>query len=385
MASRISSRIRAIPPSGLVEFFDILATMDDVLSLGIGEPDMPTPAAIRQASMAAMARGQTGYTSNAGMLELRQLISADLERRHGVTYDPESEILVTVGVSEALHAAMLALADPGDAVMVPEPCFVSYDPCVRFANAQPISVPTTAETGFQVLRAQLDAAYAPRTRALLISFPNNPTGAVMDRENLLDAADFAVARDLVVISDEIYDRFVYGVEHTCFASLPGMRERTLLLGGFSKCYAMTGWRIGYACGPRDIIEAMHKVHQFIIMSAPTLAQYGTIGALSCTEDCAEDIVREFAVRRDIVVQALDDMGLPCVTPRGAIYAFPSIAHTGLSSTEFSSQLLRQEKVALVPGNAFGASGEGHVRIAYTVPAAQLEEALSRIERFVSAL
>jgi len=385
MASRISSRIRTIPPSGLVEFFDILATMDDVLSLGIGEPDMPTPAAIRQASTAAMDRGQTGYTSNAGVLELRQLIAADLERRYGVSYDPESEILVTVGVSEALHAAMLVLADPGDAVMFPEPCFVSYDPCVRFASARPIPVPTTAETGFQVMREQLDAAYAPRTRALLISFPNNPTGAVMDRENLLQVADFAAARDLVVISDEIYDRFVYGVEHTCFAALPDMRERTLLLGGFSKCYAMTGWRIGYACGPRDIIEAMHKVHQFIIMSAPTLAQYGIMGALSGDDDCAAEIVRQFAVRRDMVIQALDDMGLPCVTPRGAIYAFPSIAHTGLSSTAFCSQLLRQEKVAVVPGNAFGASGEGHVRIAYTVPPTQLEEALARIERFLGSL
>jgi len=385
MASVVSQRIRSIPPSGLVRFFDILSAMDDVLSLGIGEPDMPTPAPICEAAMDSMRRGQTGYTSNAGILELRQQIATHLAEQYQVHYDPESEILVTVGVSEALHAAMLALVDAGESVLVPEPCFVSYDPCVRLADAIPIPVPTYAQDGFQVTSAQLAQAIQPHTKMLLLSYPNNPTGAVMDREHMLQIARLAQERGLIVISDEIYDRFVYGVEHICFASLPGMWERTVLLGGFSKSYAMTGWRIGYACGPREIIQAMHKVHQYIIMSAPTVAQTGVLGALGCSHDCAKDIVREFALRRDIIVHGLHDIGLPCVEPRGAIYAFPSVRETGLSSAAFAERLLLEKKVAVVPGNAFGASGEGYVRIAYTAPAPQLEEALERIQHFVRQL
>ena len=385
MRSYLSERIRSIPPSGLLKFFDILATMEDVLSLGIGEPDLPTPQAICEAGIASIRRGETGYTSNAGKLELRRRIAAYLGGRYGVEYDPETEVLVTVGVSEALHAALLALVDAGDAVLIPEPCFVAYDPCVRFAHGRPVPVPTRAEEAFQVQVDKLAEAMDGRVKALLLSYPNNPTGAVMERAQLEEVARFAAKHDLIVISDEIYERFVYGLEHTCFASLPEMRERTVLLGGFSKSHAMTGWRIGYACGPREIIQAMHKVHQYIIMSAPTMAQNGILGALAGDEDHAQGIVQEFARRREVTVAALRRIGLACVEPRGAIYAFPSIAETGLSSLEFSERLLREEKVAVVPGSAFGASGEGFVRIAYTVPIPLLEEALGRLERFVGRL
>lgn len=385
MSERIARRLRTIPPSGLLEFFDILATMDDVLSLGIGEPDLRTPDPIAQAGIEAIRRGQTGYTSNAGMRELREAIATDLAARYHVHYDPGTEILVTVGVSEALHAALLSLVDAGDGVLLPEPCFVAYAPCVRLADGVVQSVPTRAREGFQVTREGLEDAVGARTKALLLSYPNNPTGAVMSRERLRGVARFARKRDLVVLSDEIYDRFVYGVDHVCFATLPDMQERTVLFGGFSKCYAMTGWRIGYACGPRDIIQAMHKVHQYIIMSAPTLAQAGALEALRHPGDCSERIIQEFSQRRDIVVQALDAIGLPCIEPRGAMYAFPSIAQTGLTSAEFSELLLLEERVAVVPGEAFGEAGEGHVRIAYTVPADVLEEALERIHRFVRRL
>jgi aminotransferase len=385
MTSRVSQRLSSIPSSGLLRFFDILATMDDVLSLGIGEPDLPTPKPVCDAGIAALSRGHVGYTSNAGIYELRERISSYLADRYSVRYDPDGEILVTVGVSEALHIALLSLVDPGDAVLVPEPCFVSYNPCVRFANAEPLPVTTVVENGFQVTVDRLEAAMQPRVKALLLSYPNNPTGAVMERKRLLEVARFARENDLVVISDEIYERFVYGIGHICVSSLLGMQERTLLLGGFSKSHAMTGWRIGYACGPREIIQAMHKVHQYIIMSAPTIAQVGALGAFASEDDGSVQIVQEFAMRRDIMLQGLRSIGLPCFESRGAIYLFPSVAHTGLTSAEFSERLLLQEKVAVVPGDAFGPSGEGYVRVAYTQPAAELEEALERIERFLHRL
>ncbi|HHX43653.1 MAG TPA: aminotransferase class I/II-fold pyridoxal phosphate-dependent enzyme [Chloroflexi bacterium] len=382
MTTRVSARVRSLPESGLRHFFDILATMDDVLSLGIGEPDMPTPRPVRAAAIAAIEQGQTGYTSNAGIRELRLAIAASLRRRYGLDYDPDEEILVTVGVSEALLAAMLALLDPGDAVLVPEPCFVAYDACVRLAGGEPIGVPTLAAEGFQVRVERLEAARTPRTRALLVGYPSNPTGAMWERAQAQAVAQWAAAHDLLLISDEIYDRFVYGVEHTCLAALPGMQARTLLLGGFSKSYAMTGWRVGYACGPRAIIAAMHKVHQYAIMSAPTPGQVAALHALSSAADPAEAIIHEFAARRDILLHGLRTIGLPCVEPRGAIYAFPSVAHLGCSATAFAERLLREERVAVVPGDAFGRSGEGHVRIAYTVSSSVLEEALERMARFV---
>lgn len=382
---RIAQRLRAIPPSGLVHFFDLLAGMEDVLSLGIGEPDLPTPRPICQEGIEALERGQVGYTSNAGLLALRQKIAEHLARSYGVMYDPEKEILITVGVSEALHLALMAVLDPGDALLLPEPCFVAYDPCVRRVNGVPLPVATTVEHGFQVTRQQLAEAWRPGTKALLINYPNNPTGAVMGREELLEVARFALERDLLVISDEIYDRFVYGVEHTCFAALPQMRERTILLGGFSKAYAMTGWRIGYACGPRDLIEAMHKAHQYIIMSAPTLGQLGALQALACEDDCAAEIVQEFGRRREVLLEGLRAIGLPTYSSPGAIYLFPSIAPTGLSAQEFSERLLLEEKVAVAPGDAFGPSGAGFVRVAYTVPVHQIKEALERMERFLRRL
>jgi aminotransferase len=369
----------------LLHFFDILSTMDDVLSLGIGEPDMPTPQAICEAGTESIRRGETGYTSNAGILELREEIARYVARRYGVHYDPACEILVTVGVSEALHGAMLALVDPGDAVLVPEPCFVSYDPCVRFANGVPIAVATCPEEGWRLNVDRLAEALTPRTRVLLLSYPNNPTGAVMARDELLQVARFAQEHDLTVISDEIYDRFVYGAEHVCFAGLPAMQARTVLLGGFSKSFAMTGWRIGFACAPREIIAAMNIVHQYIIMSAPTVAQVGARNALACDQDLAAQIVAEFAARREVLLSGLADIGLPLAEPRGAIYAFPSVRHTGLSALQFSERLLLEERVAVVPGDAFGPSGAGHVRIAYTVPMDQLEEALERLGRFVGRL
>ena len=385
MTPRISQRLLSLPPSGLKRFFDILATMDEVLSLGLGEPDLPTPEPIRQAAVSSIGRGQTGYTANAGLLPLRQRIASCLSDRYGVFYDPEGEILITVGVSEGLHAALLSLIDPGDAVLVPEPCFVSYGPCVHLSHGRPVPVATTIDNGFRVTRDQLAAAMTPRASALLLNYPNNPTGAVMERECLEEVAQFAREEDLVVVSDEIYDRFVYEGKHTCFASLPGMRECTVLLGGFSKSHAMTGWRIGYACAPHDIIDAVHRVHQYIIMSAPTIAQMGILGALDGVEDCADGIVQEFSRRRDIMLRGLGEIGLPCCESRGAIYLFPSVTHTGLSSTEFAEKLLLEEKVAVVPGIAFGAAGEGHVRVAYTVPVPQLEEALERMDRFVRRL
>ena len=385
MPSRVSNRLGAIPDSGLLRFFDILNSMDDVLSLGIGEPDLATPTPVCDAAIDSIRQGRTGYTSNAGILELRQEIAAHLERRYQVSYDPDDEILVTVGVSEALHAAILAMVDPGDDVLVPEPCFVSYVPCVSLASANPVPVATRPEEQFELTLERLEAAVTPKTRLLMFGYPNNPTGAVMSREHMLQVAGFAEKHDLMVISDEIYDRFVYGVEHTCFASLPGMQERTILLGGFSKSYAMTGWRIGFACGPAEVLHAMCKVHQFIIMSAPTAAQVGVLEGMLCEDDLTEEITQTFRARRDMVVSGLESIGLPCVAPRGAIYAFPSIAHTGLTSFQFSEQLLRQQKLAMVPGDAFGPSGEGHVRLAYTVSTSELEEALDRLDRFVRSL
>jgi len=381
----ISSRIASIPESGLTRFFDVLATMDDVLSLGIGEPDLPTPQAIKDAGANAIYQGHTGYTSNAGILELREHIATYVQEQYGVSYDPETEILVTVGVSEGLHAAMLSLVESGDEVLMPEPCFVSYDPCIRFADATPVPVPTLAEENFELRLGALEARFTTRSRVLLISYPNNPTGAVMDRKGMLMVAEFAQKHDLIVISDEIYDRFLYGVDHVCMPALPGMRERTLLLGGFSKCYAMTGWRLGYACGPRELITAMNKVHQYIIMSAPTIAQIGVLGGMMADDDLSQNIIQEFARRREVLLQGLTDIGLPCVEPRGAIYAFPSIAHTGLDSMTFAERLLLEEKLAVVPGHVFGDSGQGHIRIAYTVSCSELEEALTRLDRFVKKL
>ncbi len=380
-----SKRIREIPPSGIRRFFDIAATMKDVISLGIGEPDFVTPEPIIEAGIASLRRGETHYTSNSGILELRQALSQHLEKLYGVSYDPETEILITVGVSEALHISLLATVEPGEEVIVVEPCFVAYKPAVIFAGGVPVVVSAKLEDNFEVSASQIEPKITPRTKAILLGYPNNPTGAVMGREKLAEIAALAEKYDLLVISDEIYDRLVYGVEHTCFASLPGMKERTVLLGGFSKSYAMTGWRIGYVCAPASIMAQIRKVHQYAIMCAPTTAQMAALEALRCGEEYVQKMVAEYDRRRRLIVKGLNDIGLECFEPKGAFYAFPSIKSTGLSSEEFSEKLLYEEKVAVVPGNAFGECGEGFVRCSYATAYEKIEEALERIERFVKRI
>ncbi|MFN2242143.1 MAG: aminotransferase class I/II-fold pyridoxal phosphate-dependent enzyme [Anaerolineae bacterium] len=381
MTQFVSKKIEKVPPSGIRRFFDIAATMDDVISLGIGEPDFATPPAIVSAGIRSLEAGETHYTSNSGIGPLRVALSDHLERLYGVRYDPETELLVTVGVSEALYLALAATSDPGDEVIVPEPCFVSYNAEVIFAGGVPVNVCTSAQNDFQVLAPQIEEVITGRTKTLLLGYPNNPTGAVMSRERLLEVARLAQEHDLLVISDEIYDRLVYGVEHTCFASLPGMRQRTILLGGFSKAYAMTGWRIGYAAAPAEILAAMRKVHQYTIMSAPTIAQYAALEALERGEDAVEQMRARYDRRRRLIVDGLNSIGLTCFEPKGAFYAFPSIAVTGMTDEEFSERLLQEEKVACVPGSAFGACGAGHVRCSYATSYSQIEQALERLGRF----
>lgn len=378
---RLSRRVRAVPPSGIRRFFDIAATMPAVISLGVGEPDFMTPEAIRAAGQRSIDQ-TTAYTSNSGLIELRVALAAHLNQRYGADYDPETELLMTVGVSEAMLGAALATLDPDDEVLVPEPCFVAYPACVQFADAKPVYVPTRVEDAFQVTGAALEAAITPRTKAILIGYPNNPTGAVMPRERMLEVAAVAERHDLLVISDEIYDRLVYGVEHTCFAALPGMRERTILLGGFSKAYAMTGWRLGWLAAPAEITGAVRKVHQYAIMSAPTMSQYAGLEALRFGEESVQAMVAEYDRRRQVIVSGLNSIGLPTFEPQGAFYAFPAVGHLGLSSEQFCERLLLEEQVAVVPGDAFGPSGAGHVRACYATAMDKIEEALERIERFV---
>ena len=378
----ISERARRLPPSGIRKFFDLIQSMDNVISLGVGEPDFPTPWRIREAAIYALERGLTHYTSNYGLPELRDGIAQYLGERYGVSYSPEDEVLVTVGVSEGLDLAMRAVLDPGDEVIVPEPAYVSYVPCVILAGGVPVPVATVAENGFRVSAAEIESKITARTKALMLNFPNNPTGAVMDRAGLAEVAEVARRRDLLVISDEVYDRLVYDHVHTCFASLPGMRERTILLGGFSKDFAMTGWRVGYAAAPRPVLEAMMKVHQYTMLCAPTPSQAAALEALTLEDEEVEAMVTEYDHRRRLVVKGLNDIGLACFEPRGAFYAFPSIAATGLSSDEFTERLLKQEQVAVVPGSAFGDAGEGYVRCCYAVSKREIDEALDRMARFV---
>jgi aminotransferase len=380
--------VRDVPPSPIRRFFDIAATMEDVISLGIGEPDFDTPAAIMQAGIDALQDGATHYTSNAGLIELREAIAEALNARYGVAYDPADEILVTVGVSEALYLAMAALLDPGDEIIIPEPCFVSYAPTARIVGAKPVMVPTSVENDFQVTAAAIEAAITPRTKVVFVASPNNPTGTVIHRERLEEIATVVEAHNLVVISDEIYDRLVYGVEHTCFASLVDpatssrLRQRTIVLQGFSKTYAMTGWRIGYLAGPGDLVAGMFRLHQYLIMSAPTPAQWAALKALQAGEPYVQAMWLEYDRRRQLVVQALNDMGLNCVEPQGAFYAFPCVNRTGMDDETFAQRLLEERRVAVIPGSGFGASGQGHIRISYATAYEKLEQALERIARFV---
>lgn len=381
-SERLSPAVKAVPPSGIRRFFDIAAEMKGVISLGVGEPDFITPWHIRESCVHGLHKGYTSYTSNYGLLELREEIARTIYENYNVTYDPRQEALVTVGVSEALDLAIRAILSPGEEVLIPEPCYVSYKACVTLAGGVPVAVPTTMEHEFRVTVEQLEKLVTPRTKALLIGYPNNPTGAIMPKEQLTDIALFAKKHDLIVISDEIYADLTYHGTHTCFASLPDMRERTILLNGFSKAYAMTGWRIGYALSNPDFIAAMNKIHQYTMLCAPITAQLGALEALRHGRDKMQAMVAEYNGRRQLMLQGLHQMGLKCFEPKGAFYIFPSIKETGLTSLQFAEELLKAEKVAVVPGDAFGDSGEGFIRCSYASSLSNLSEALERIGRFV---
>jgi len=384
--SYLSHRVAGLKPSGIRKFFDIAATMKDVISLGIGEPDFNTPRPVLEAGIASLRRNETHYTSNAGILELRKTLGAHISLHYQVDYDPQTEMLITVGGSEALYLAATALLNPGDELIIPTPCFVSYQAETVLAGGVPVEIPCRFEDNFEVDPAAIAAAITPRTKAILISFPNNPTGAVASRETLLKIAQLAEEHDLIVISDEIYDRLVYaGHQHVCFAALPGMRKRTLLLGGFSKDYAMTGWRIGFVAGPAEILTGLVRIHQYTVMSAPTTSQYAAITALKEGEEFVREMAEEYDRRRKLIVAGLNRIGLPTFEPKGAFYAFPKISVTGLDDETFATRLLQEELVAAVPGNAFGKGGEGFVRCSYATSYEKIEEALHRIERFVNRL
>lgn len=381
----VAEHVRQIPPSGIRKFFDLVLEMEGVISLGVGEPDFVTPWHIREACIYSLEKGTTSYTSNYGLLELRELISKCYRKEQGVDYDPKSEVLVTTGVSEAADLAFRAVIDPGDEVIVPEPCYVSYKPSVSLAGGTPIPVPTYQKNEFRVTAEQIEKNITKKTKAIVLSYPNNPTGAVMRKKDLEDIADVVIENDLVVISDEVYGKLTYGGNHTCFSSLQGMRERSIILNGFSKSHAMTGLRLGYAVGSEPLIAAMTKIHQYAMLCAPVTAQMGGIEALKNGDSEVQKMTREYDRRRRLVVSGLNKMGLDCFEPMGAFYAFPSIKSTGLTSGEFAERLLKEHKVAVVPGDVFGECGEGYLRCSYATSREQLVEALSRIEAFLDSL
>jgi aminotransferase len=378
----VSSKLDLVSASGIRRFFELIDTTDGVISLGVGEPDFSTPNHISQAAIRSIEDGETAYTSNFGLFELRELIASQLERLYGVSYDPQNEIIVTTGVSEALNLATQCILDEGDEVISTDPSYVAYMPNVVFAGGKFVTVPVKAEDGFQLNADALEAAITPSTKAVLLGYPANPTGAVMSRPALEAVARVVERHDLFVIADEIYDRLVFGVEHVSFPSIKGMKERTILLGGFSKAYAMTGWRLGYVCAPPFITDAMMRVHQYVMMSAPTAAQHAAVEALRSGEEDVQGMLGEYARRRALVINACRDMGLELSEPHGAFYAFPSIRSTGLDDEEFAGRLLLEEKVAVVPGQAFGPGGAGFVRICYAQKYPLLEEAMHRMARFV---
>ncbi len=381
----VADHIKSLPKSGIRRFFDLVNTMDDVISLGVGEPDFTTPWTIRETGIFSLEKGHTSYTSNLGTPALRREVCRYVRDNYHVSYRPEDECIITIGVSEALDIAMRALLDPGDEVLYTEPCFVSYPAEVRMAHGIPVPIETKVEDAFALDPAVLRRKITPRTKVLLLNFPCNPTGAVMPLESLKEVAAIAMEHDLVVITDEIYSELLYEGEHVSIASLPGMRDRTLFLHGFSKAFAMTGWRVGYACGPREIIDAMMKVHQYAIMCASTMAQEAALEALRNGEKEMLRMRESYCERRNLMVDGLNRIGLDCLLPKGAFYTFPSVKSTGLSSTEFAEQLLKAEKVAVVPGVAFGACGEGFVRCCYATSASDLIEAIDRMGRFVQSL
>ncbi|HIE09089.1 MAG TPA: aminotransferase class I/II-fold pyridoxal phosphate-dependent enzyme [Armatimonadetes bacterium] len=378
----LATRVRSVKPSGIRRFFDLIAGMEDVISLGVGEPHFSTPWHICEAAVHAFENGFTSYTPNAGLPELREEVALYLARECGVEYDPQKEIIITVGVSEGLDLALRALVDTGDEVLIPEPCYVSYVPCTVFAGGVPRMIPTSFEEGFKLTPEGLRKALTPRSKVLILANPNNPTGVVMSEEELRAVAEVVEERDLIVIADEIYAELTYDVKHVSFASLPGMRERTVLLRGFSKAFAMTGWRVGYACGPAEIIEAMLKIHQYVALCAPTPAQVGALEALRNGRGELLRMRQQYDRCRRVLVDGLNELGLKCIMPQGAFYAFPKVGHLGMSSEEFSERLLLEERVAVVPGNVFGQSGEGFVRCSFATSMDNLTEALERIERFL---
>ncbi|WP_114570224.1 aminotransferase [Exiguobacterium flavidum] len=380
----LADRVERLAPSGIRRFFDLAGSMEDVISLGVGEPDFVTPWNVREASFAALEQGYTAYSANAGLLELRREISSYM-KTFGASYRPEDEIIVTTGASEGLDLAFRALVDPGDEVLVVEPAFVSYGPLIELAGGVAVPVSCAPEDGFTVQAETIEAAITERTKAIIFCFPSNPTGSVMSRDQLADLALIAKKHDLWVISDEIYAELSYEEKATCFATLPGMQERTIIINGFSKAFAMTGWRLGFTCAPPDVTRAMLKVHQYGMMCAPTLVQFAGIEALRSRERTVPPMVKSYRQRRNYFVKALNDTGLPTHLPGGAFYAFPYVGHTGLSSEEFAENLLMTERVAVVPGNVFGTSGEGYVRASYASSMEHLQEAIRRIDRFMAQL
>jgi len=383
--SRVASHLQAVPRSGIRDFFEIVSTRHDIISLSIGEPDFVTPWHIREASMYALERGATSYTANLGLIELRRAISRYVADKFGVTYDPETEILITVGVSEGLDLAMRAIIEPGDEVLYHEPCYVSYGPVVTFSHGKPVAVRTRRDDDFRLTRPMLEASVTDKTRALLLNFPTNPTGAVLTEEDVTGISELARERDLLVVSDEIYSELTYEAERLSIAAMPGMRERTIFLHGFSKAWAMTGYRLGYACAPAELIEAMMKIHQYTMLCAPILAQKAAIEALERGEADVAEMRDAYRARRNLICSNLNEMGIPCHMPQGAFYAFPYIGDYGLSSQEFSLRLLDEEDVACVPGTAFGPAGEGFLRCAYATDIELIKEAMERMARFVKRL
>ena len=386
MRDPISKTARELQPSGIRKFFDVVAEMPDAISLGVGEPDFDTPWHVREAGIYSLEKGRTFYTSNAGLMELRQEVANYYQRKHFLTYDPKTEVLITVGGSEAIDMALRAMCDPGDEVIIPEPCYVSYVPCARLAGAVPVTIPLKAENEFRLTPEELLDAITDKTKILMLAFPNNPTGAVMEREDLEKIAKICVEKDIFVISDEIYGALTYtGKPHVTIAEMPGMFERTIVINGFSKAYAMTGWRLGFVTGPAVILSQITKLHQFAIMCAPTTSQYAGIEALRSGDEDVEAMKESYNQRRRYLVASLRQMGLPCFEPFGAFYVFPSIKKLGMTSEEFATKLLEQEKLAVVPGTAFGACGEGFIRISYAYSMSELKTALGRIEHFIENL
>jgi len=382
---KIAKKVKDLPPSGIRKFFDIASSVKDVISLGVGEPDFITPWRVREASIYGVEKGKTTYTSNWGLIELREQISTYENEGVGIDYDPNKEILVTTGVSEGIDLAIRAITDPGDEVLVVEPSYVSYKPCVIMAGGEPVSVSTRLENDFKVRKEDLEKYITPRTRAIIMNYPNNPTGSIMTHKDLEEVADVAVEHDLMVISDEVYEKLTYDGRHASIASLNGMRDNTILLNGFSKAFAMTGWRLGYACGNDEVIEAMMKIHQYTMLCAPITAQLGAIEALKSGQPEMLEMVKEYNRRRRVIVKGFNDLGLSCFEPKGAFYAFPSIRSTGLTSDKFAERLLFEEGVVVVPGNVFGESGDGHLRCSYAASMENIKEALNRMGRLLDKI